>query len=401
MNESKNYSLIHVEPFEENYLDLGELFTTKFDYVVKKEMYKANNNSLAIYDFFRRLMSEKSDDLKRPIITLSPDPSISSATIAGSSEKFMYTENNNDKPNVKTDVQIIYIDSSPDLSLKKYIEYDDYKNAVLSDTLGLNDESYGSHRINVPSEHIHIIGVNDLCLTDEYNETIKEHNLNIFDLNMMRKKGIAKIIKHIVDNLKYKNVHIVIDLSCLCKKDSPSVLRTVDDGFKLDELKIILNELKELKYIYAIDITGYNFGSIDDKQKHHISNTLTVKTIETIISSFVKLNAQTINFFNDESKFLIWRPLETDDDYGWFILRNMSLDERNEIIKEVPLNEIIIISIPDEDSDEYYDALVTVTSVAEQYEKSYYCTESVMDCCLFPEEKTNMIIDLLNIKSNE
>lgn len=401
----KKYSLIHVEPFEEDHLDLGDLFTTKFDHVVKKDMYTSHKTTLAIYDFFRRIMSEKEKELQTPIITLSPDPSISSATLAGSSEKFMYSEKstvNEDRTVFNTNLKVIYIDSSPDLSLKKYIEYSDYSNAVLSDVIGLNEESYSSHRVDIPCESVNLIGINEKYLSDEYTETIKHNNLNVFSLEMMRKKGIKKIMKNIVDKLQFENVHIVIDLSCLNISSAPSVLRNNNEGFDLEEIKLIIESLNELKYIYAIDITGYNFGSKHDKEKHHISNTITVKTIETIIMSFVKLQTQSINFFNENSKFLIWRPVaEADDDYGWYILRNMTLDERNAIINAIPDDEIITIALHDDESDDYYDALVTTTTIAEQQEKSYYVSSSVYDCCLFPDEKINMIVELLNLKSQE
>src|SRR5205807_2634565 len=103
---------------------------------------------------------------------------------------------------------------------------------------------------------------------------------------------------------------------------------------------------------------------------------------------------KTINVFNEESKFLIWRPVKFDDYKGWLILRCMTLEQRESIIKEIGDDKII--PVPVEKDGCVYDALVTVTTMKAQQEKSYYQSNSLQDCCLLPGEKIDMMFELLN-----
>ena len=124
---------------------------------------------------------------------------------------------------------------------------------------------------------------------------------------------------------------------------------------------------------------------------------LTIRIIELIINSIIELKTVSVNIFNEESKFLIWKRLDADDLIGWSILRGMTLTEREDIIKMIDDDDkIITIPIDDEETDESYDALVTITSMKEQQDKIYYGATSLYDCCLFPDEKLNMMFELLN-----
>ena len=413
-DRSKNHSLIHVESFYKHDMNISDFFTTKFDYVVKRNMYKPHKRSMAIYDLFRQIMVDKDRNIKTPIITLSPDPSISASTLAGSAEKFMYMETiaNSQHPVCKTNLKVIYIDSSPDLSTKQYMDYNDFRNAVLSDVMGINEESFSNHRIDIPPKNITLIGIDEKNLCDEQDGILRKYKMNMrmFTSQIMKRKGVENIMESIIDKLMYENVHVVIDLSCMQIQYAPSVIRDNNDklyGFDFDQMKIIINCLKKLKRLNGVDITGYNFGPHKDKDKHHVSNMITIKTIEMIVTTLIELKQKSINIFNEESKFLIWRKVDDYDSIGWYILRNVSLEDREELIRSID-DSIQMITIPNDNdnndnnndnndnNDNYINALVTVTTMKEQQEKSYYTASSVLDCCLYPGEKVNMMFELLN-----
>lgn len=389
------YSLIHVESSKNNMLSIADFFTTKFDYVIKKEMYKPYKNTLMIYDLLRQIMVDEKKTIITPIVTLSPDTSISASTLAGAAEKFMYCETVECKPVYKTSLHVIYIDTTPNLIIKKYESSDDYKMSVLSDVMGLNDDSFSLHRVDIPASNITIIGINEETFDDEQEFTLNKHNITYFTLKKMS-QNIIKIMEKLISQLQYKNIHVVINLSCMDFKSAPSVVRESKTGFDIEQIKLVCSYLKKLNRLNGIDITGYNFGSIDDEKQHKISNQMTVNTIETIITNIIDIKCKSINIFNEDSKFLIWRKIDDIDQIGWYILRCMTLEQREEIIKNIDDDQIIIIPIDDDDDEKNsFDALITVTTLKEQQTKSYYTASSYSECCLFPGEKLNMMFELL------
>ena len=93
---------------------------SNFDHVVKSDMYKPYNSTLAVYEYMRKIMADKNNKFKKPIITLSPDTSISGSTISGLAEKTSYSVPTNKGFNYESSLKIIYINSLPNMSTKKY-----------------------------------------------------------------------------------------------------------------------------------------------------------------------------------------------------------------------------------------------------------------------------------------
>jgi len=56
----------------------------------------------------------------------------------------------------------------------------------------------------------------------------------------------------------------------------------------------------------------------------------------------------------------------------------------------IPDNSMITFDIDGE------DYLISKTSISEQNDKSYYTAKDVSEMCLFPNEKVNMVFELLN-----
>jgi arginase family enzyme len=393
---SKNHSLVHIEPADTNALSIGDLLINKFDYVVRKNLYKPYKNSLAIYDLLRQIMVDRQNKIRTPIITLSCDASISGATIGGVVEKFMYTEQQGSTPVYRSDLKVIYINSCPDLAVKSYTHYQDFVNSVMADVIGITPTTFNMHRVNQSPDNVYFIGIDESILPDEQDALITKYNMNSFSFQTMQKKGVDKVMEYVIQQCKFDDVHVVINLASMASGYAPSVYREhkSKNGFDYDQMLCIVRALKKLEKLNSVDITGYNFGLKPDKEKHHIANTLTVRVIDTIINSLIDLKQKSINIFDEESRFLIWKRLDDKDPVGWLILRGMGLGEKEELIKAIDDDRIITVPINDE--DEVYDAFVTTTTMKEQQEKSYYTAMNVYDCCLYPGEKLNMLFELLN-----
>lgn len=397
------HTIIQIETLD-NSLNVSDYMPIKIDYTVRRELYTPYKTTLAVYDLIRNIMIDEKHTIKSPIITLSPDSSISAATLAGVAEKFIYSETIEKKVIYKTHIHVLYIDSMPDLAINKGNEYNDYKTSVLSDVIGRNTSSYSLHRVSIPYSNITILGIDDELLDDEQEYIL--NSITHYDLKTIRKKGLIQIMEKIVASLKYENVHVVLDLSCIEKKCAPSVVRDNNNGFNLDELLLIIQYLKKIN-IHGIDITGYKFGIPEEKELHTLSNTITIKTIESIIASIIELP-------NIEStKFLIWRKVNDIDPIGWYIMRDVPEEQKEELLNSIDNDQIIFVPYGDKDNEYFEDsdnnednednkdnenyALVTTTTIGEQQQKSYYTATTLNDCCLLPGEKVSMMFELCDL----
>jgi len=197
-------------------------------------------------------------------------------------------------------------------------------------------------------------------------------------------------------------------MCCLKQSTAPSTYRHStpgsSDGFTAQEIIEIFTALSTHPKIRGIDITGFNFGQRKESTKNITNNQLTMSVIENILKIFVDIKKNSINIFNENSKFLIWRKLCDDDDedpVGWKILKGMSLEERDRIMSSIDDDSVLTIPIVDPETGDSYDALVTTTTVEEQQEKSYYVTSDYLGFCLLPGEKIDMIFELLNTPQNK
>jgi hypothetical protein len=100
--------------------------------------------------------------------------------------------------------------------------------------------------------------------------------------------------------------------------------------------------------------------------------------------------------------------MKTEEDYGWYILRNIGKEDTEQLISYITDNNIITMTIElEKDFDkeekdkeeletEEVDVIITTTTMNEQFEKSYFGCHRIEDMCLFPIEKAMMGFELLN-----
>lgn len=267
-------------------------------------------------------------------------------------------------------------------------------------------------------------------------------------------------MKFIGNRLKNKKVHVVMDLAAASAKLAPSADRlrfrsennmkltenqidtepkTLEEfndmyrGLERPEIMEIMKSvvtLKESNQLEGFDLTGYFLSVEEHRNKAHGANSITSKLMIDILKCISDFTEHSINIFDEESRFLIWKRVPTpqttddtpDDLLGWYILRNVDLDTRDRLIshfEEAKVNaenerdadntdqsvhsDLIKLEYPierfefpnDNPDEDPLDVLISVTTPAEQNFKSHYCAQSYADRCLMPGEKVNMTFELL------
>ena len=387
----------------------------KFDMEISEEMYNKKDTLGVpiIYNYLYKYTKELSKD--KIIITMSPDPAIVASTIAGSAEKYMnITPLNNcdvgkyaDAVKYSSSLKIIYITPTSHLSNDcKTITVENLSNAVIAN-LTDNSTTFTKHNLALTHNQFILIGINDKLISDIDVDILNKTDITYFTMKQLRTKGINNIISYINNIINDDPVHIVFDMSVLSHDVCPCVTRflketdqeyintAIQNGFNIRELEELLVKLP--KKIVGLDIIGFDLRGDTLDKSYRIACEIARMPLKHILN----ITEKKINIFNEHSKFVIWRPLDQENklDIGWYILRGTSLDMRESIIKQ----------LIDEDNDDHIitleidneDILISSTTMFEQQEKSYYATSSLFDCTLFPEEKIDMVFELLNSVDNK
>jgi Arginase family len=473
-NRSQTRSLIKVESLLEEAIDVGDYITKKFDYEVKSDLYN-HDDKCVIYDLMREIALDKRNQIKRPMIIMSPDIAISSATLSGTAERHMTrTGISHDLNGAKvdgvefnTELRVLYISSKFGLCNAAYEGIQDYQRSVISNALGITLESFTNHNINLDPSNVIYLGIRKDLVEDSEQDALDnmEKKPMVFYLEDIRVKGMDRIMKFIKNRFKNHKVHVVFDLSVTSIELVPSAFRfSVDtsdpegvDTIETEEeirhkyrgltrehvmsIMKVVSTFKLNKNLEAFDLVGYNFSVNEYRAQAHAGNTISSKLMIDVLKCVSDFTEHSINIFNESSKFLIWKKVpsvfaddevaETPDDLiGWYILRNIDLNTRNELIShfdqikiqndnaptsednsedksegestEKPIDSqmksmqypVERFEFPDDDGS-VLDVLVSVTSPAEQNLKSYYTARSYLDRCLMPGEKVNMTFELL------
>lgn len=238
---------------------------------------------------------------------------------------------------------------------------------------------------------------NTICLTNN-----KIGDLDCITIKKIKQLGINNIIPLISNNIDTK-LHLVIDVSICDSSYAPCTNKLENDiSLTYDELLEIIELLKhKVSYFNIIGFNAYK-DLLNDNNVYKCTK-MTGDICRDIICRLFDIKNKKINLFTEDTKFLIYRPIVQDYgddesiDVGWYILRHMTLNEREQLIKTIDDN---IITTEYDNGDDIIDVYITVTTIREQNEKSYYTTSSVYDCCLFPREKSLMIFELLNAQTD-
>ncbi len=384
------------------------IIRNEFDSVIDKSVYDKPNIYEDMYTQFKKIITDKNNCY----INISTDRAISSASLSSLNELYCYKNGQT----YDSDLKIIYIDSIPDLNINNYddeLVNKSYRQSVVSNllTLSADDDisrSYTKHKLSLKLSQFTFIGLQEVNPREE--NLMLTNNSQYYSLVNLNKK-IDKIVDSIINKIDDNPIAIIFDMSVFDINIAPCVIRDSTDnikGLNLDQLNLILNKLSEFnkKYnnIKMIDITGHYLSISDTSPAFRV----TIETITKIYSKLLNLKEYAINIFNEHTRFLIFKPVEElckeeednqdnkGDNYGWYILRNIPLSTRNELIKDLDIDSIIMLNIPISDDDDNQDIMISTTTIYEQNEKCYYTAKSYKDCTLYPYEKMAMCFELIN-----
>jgi hypothetical protein len=242
-------------------------------------------------------------------------------------------------------------------------------------------------------------------MTDLQKSELAQSKIRHYSLQQIQNKKIEKIIKAICKYIGNNPVHIVFDMACMSIQCAPCVTRFIEsddidakdiDGLNIEQMNEIMNALSE-KNIVGFDITSYDLriNRVDRAFR------ITCEIPRLLMQIVLKIKEKKLNIFTESTKFLIWRPLdqENNKDVGWFILKNVSLEEREALIKH--LDDKIITFETEDDDGEIIDVFLSVTTLEEQKYKTI-CdkTTTIYDCVLYPAQKMYAMFEMLNTAEN-
>lgn len=356
-----------------------------------------------LYNHYKTINDKK-------IVTISSTKASSLITIPAINEKYMHRERNEfiqgDVPQFKSDLKIIYISSTPDMNKIKKWTLKDLSTSIISNHIGHTPHTVTKHNLLLNMSQILFFGI----LPDDDVQSldlIKMNSYGTYFYDDIKGKNLHKTLKFVEQKFTQNEpVHIIFDLGILKQKISPLSFRNEYDikanankGLDIDDLFTILNCFKEFN-IVGLDIVNYNLMNNDTT----ILNRIQSETIQTIYGILLKLSVKSVNIFCENSKFLIFKPIETiEDDIGWYILRGVSVKVRNEIINQIDSGEnesSQIITVKIDDDGEEKEILVSTTTMTDQNEYSYYSSDTFLDKRLYPDEKMDAMFELVNNTGN-
>ena len=383
-------------PFEA--LDSEGYVKTKFDLVLNLDTSKK--------DIYQDLYNQYKTFTDKKIITLSSTKTATLISIPAINEKYMYRQRNDnlpgDHPQFKSSLNILYISSKPDIEQVKNWTLKELSSSIVSNACGLlTPQTVTKHNLLLNLSQFTFFGTTEELLTDK----IKSECNSFYPYDNIKGEKLKKTLKFLENKFSDEPVHIVFDLEILSQVISPLsfrydfTLKSEQDrlqGLNLDELYIILDSLKKLN-IVGLDIVNYNLI----KDETSIINRIQSETIQKIYGTLLNMSLKSFNVFNENSRFLIFKPIdEIEEDIGWYILRGVDIELRNEIMEKINNGQIITVKINDEDGDGNIDEkeiFITTSTIYDQNEYSYYSSEDFLDKRLYPDEKIDMMFELLNV----
>ncbi len=370
--------------------------------------YEINLNDKSQEDYYKvyNFCNSTSCDIQKKKVFISKDKYIGLPLISGLNE----INNSN--------VKILYFSNYHDME-----NFDSNKivNSIVGQLTGYSECNFKEHKLNIKPEQIIFLGLNDEDYDIDTDE-LENLGLEYYTLSLIKKKGFENIINRILDSTECK-ILAYFNLEVFNQKICPSVNRrnlsieedinlvNTDnqtskhyDGIEYLELETLSNILRD-KVDYLI-ISGFD-STIDNET--NFPSRLSSEVVQILYRNIMNLKEKKINVFNENSRFLIFREVKqkSEEDIGWYILRMLSMEDRQNILKHIEDDKIYTINLDDfgidefnssENSDEMLenDILITATTIEDQNLKSYYVSKSIMDCALFPQEKSLMGFELVN-----
>jgi hypothetical protein len=334
-----------------------------------------------LYLELKNIMMENKNKI---LITFCSDPSIYASIIPVLNElESMITV----RPNFKLKCE--YPEYISKLKIIKFTSnsHYNYKDSI---TRLIEPDNDIQHKMILKKEQFIFIGL------DSNDDNICSYSKDAINIDRLE-----KVLKLINSNIDSDPVFIDLDLSVLDQSLSPLCLRHPNE-LQNPELSVNItnSQLKLImKYLSKLNICGVNIsGFCVDFNDTTLINRIQIETIQQIYGTILKIKEKKINIYNENSRFLIFKPkqeiYDEIDEIGWYIMRNVDSTLKERLLEDIKDGEIIQIEIEDDENIKR-DILISVTTLADQNDLSYYLAEDYSDKRLYPDEKLDAYFNLI------
>lgn len=111
----------------------------------------------------------------------------------------------------------------------------------------------------VKPENVYILGARDMDPGEI--QLAKDLNLNLYNMDIVKEKGLENILGTIIDKIRSSSVdgvHLSFDIDVLDKSIVPGTGTAVYEGFELEEGKLILSKLLGEGFVTSMDFVELN-----------------------------------------------------------------------------------------------------------------------------------------------
>lgn len=250
-NLRENHIIDVIEKSNHQIVDLGDIPIPK---VSIEEKYAGHENMKylnPVIEINTNLAEQVYSSLKVdnfPFI-IGGDHSLGMGSIAGSSKHFK-------------EMAVIWIDAHGDINTHETSPSGNIHGMPLAASMGVGHPSLTNiyfEGTKVKPENVYIIGARDI---DPGEIKLSEDlNLNLYTMDVVREKGLINILKEIVDKVNISNVdgvHLSFDIDVLDKSIVPGTGTAVDNGFNLEEGKLVLTKLLDEDFVTSMDLVELN-----------------------------------------------------------------------------------------------------------------------------------------------
>ncbi|MCF6464610.1 arginase [Clostridium sp. Cult2] len=240
-----------IKKYKENVYDLGNLYIPHIPEEDKYAHHKKIKYLKPVIDINTNLAHSVFSALSSnsfPFI-IGGDHSIGLGSISGSSE-------------FHNNLAVIWVDAHGDINTHETSPSGNAHGMPLGASLGAGESSLVNVYYDGPKvkpENVFIVGARDL---DEGEIKLAEElNLNLYTMDNIKMVGLKSVIHEIINKVNNSNVdaiHLSFDIDALDKSLVPGTGTPVENGFNLEEGKLILKEFLNTGLIKSMDLVELN-----------------------------------------------------------------------------------------------------------------------------------------------
>lgn len=248
----RNNGLINIFSKEHNVNDLGNIEIKKInpnEKLLPNKKMKYLEGILHANEALAMAVYDSLDTNKFPLI-IGGDHALALGSVAASGKYF------------KEDFGVIWVDAHGDLNTDETSPSGNIHGMPLAASLGIGNEhltSFYYHSIKVNMKNVFVLGARDLDLGEL--DLVNSMNLNIWTMDDIKKKGLNVSLGELIAKINLRNInniHLSFDIDSLDPYFVPGTGTPVDDGFTLEDGKLIIHKILNTGKIKSMDFVEFN-----------------------------------------------------------------------------------------------------------------------------------------------